>query len=145
MNPAISGPGPDMKNVIGTVPASAAATVVGSAIDVRGFTHLVLEGVTGAATGGPTAQTLDAKVTHSATEGGSYADFTPDGTAASGALTQITADNTRHRKVVPLAGCDGWVKISKTLALTGGTTPTLPHYVGVTLSGAQVMPSQSDD
>ncbi len=145
MNPAISGPGPDIKNQIGTVPASAAATVVGDAIDVRGFTHLVLEGVTGAATGTPTTQALDAKVTHSDSSGGSYTDYQPGGTAASGAISQITANNTRKRKVIPLSGCKGFVKISKTLAFTGGSSPTLPHYVGVSLSGAQVMPSQTDD
>lgn len=145
MNPAISGPGPDMKNQIGTVPASAAGTVTGSAIDVRGFTHLVLEGVSGVATGTPTSFTLDAKVTHSDASGGTYTDFQPAGTAVSGAIAQITADSTRKRKVVPLQGCKGFVKIVKVLAFVGGTSPTQPNYVGVTLGGAQVMPSQSDD
>lgn len=145
MNPAISGPGPDLKNQIGTVPASAAGTVTGSAIDVRGFKFLVLEAVAGAATGGPSAQTLDAKVTHSDASGGTYSDFQPDGTAASGKVTQLTADNTRKRKVINLANCKGFVKIEKTVALTGGTSPTWPNYVGVSLSGAQVMPSQTDD
>lgn len=145
MNPAISGPGPDMKFAIGTIPASASGAVTGSAIDVRGYTHLVLELQAGAATGTPDSFTLDAKVTHSDASGGTYADFTPDGTAASGAVAQITAGSSRKRKVIPLAGCDGWVKIVKTLAMVGGTTPTVPNACVVALSGAQVMPSQSDD
>lgn len=148
MSIAKSGIGGEIKNVIGTPPASAAGTVTGSAIDVRGFTHLILEAQTGAATGGPSAQTLDAKVTHSGASGGSYADWQPDGTAASGKITQRTADNTRARKVIPLTGCDGFVKIEKTVALTGGSSPTWPNAVMVTLVGAhgqQRMPVQTDD
>lgn len=145
MNPAISGPGPDLKQVIGTIPASAAGAVTGSAIDVRGYRHLLLELVVGATTGTPDSFTADAKVTHSDTEAGSYTDYQPAGTAASGAVTQITAASTRKRKSIPLAGCKGWVKIVKTVAFVNGTSPTLPNYCGVGLSGAQVMPSQSDD
>lgn len=147
-NLAKHGPGAELKNVIGTPPASAAGTVVGDAIDVRGFTHLVLEAQAGAATGGPSAQSIAAKVTHSSASGGSYADWQPDGTAASGAIANLTADGTRKRKVVPLTGCDGFVKISKTVTLTGGSSPTWPHGVMVTLCGAhgqQSMPVQLDD
>lgn len=145
MNPAISGPGPDLKFAIGTVPASAAGAVTGSAIDVRGYTHLALELQAGAATGTPDSFTLDAKVTHSDTEGGSYTDYQPGGTAASGAVSTISTASSRKRKVIPLSGCKGWVKIVKTLAMVGGTTPTVPNACIVALSGAQVMPSQSDD
>lgn len=145
MNPAISGPGPDLKNQIGTVPASAAGTVTGSAIDVRGFRFAVLELHVGAATGTPTSFTADAKVTHSDTEGGTYTDFQPDGTAASGKVATITVGSSRKRKTIPLAMCKGFVKIEKTVAFVGGTSPTLPNACVVSLSGAQVMPSQSDD
>lgn len=140
-----TGPGPEVKNQIGTVPAaSAAGAVNGTGVDRRGFNFAILEAVTGAVTGAPTTQTLDAKIQHCATLGGTYADYVP-GAAGSGAVAQITAINTRKRKQIDLRGALPFVRVVSTTAFTGGTSPTLANYVGLQLSGADVLPAQADD
>lgn len=140
-----SGPGPEVKNQIGTVPAaSAAGAINGTGVDRRGFNFAILEAQTGAVTGAPTAQTLDAKIQHSDTVGGTYADFVP-GAAGSGAVAQITAINSRKRKQIDLRGAKAFVRVVTTVGLTAGTAPTLAHCVTLQLAGADVLPAQSDD
>lgn len=140
-----SGIGPEISIASGTPPAdSAAGTVTGAAIDRLGFSSMVLEAETGAVTGAPSAQTLDAKVTHCDTSGGSYTDFVP-GAAGSGAVAQITAASTRKRKSIDLSGAKQYLKIVTVTAFTGGTTPKMANCVKVILGGAVEKPAQADN
>ena len=136
-----TGPGPEVKNQIGTVPAASAAGVVnGTGVDRRGFNFAILEAQTGALTGAPTTQTLDAKIQHCATLGGTYADFVP-GVAGSGAVSQISAANTRKRKQIDLRGALPFVRVVTTTGFTGGTTPTMANVVTLQLAGADLLPA----
>lgn len=140
-----SGPGPEVKNQIGTVPAaSAAGATNGTGVDRKGFNFAILEAQTGAVTGAPSTQTLDAKIQHSATLGGTYSDFVP-GAAGSGAVAQITTVNTRKRKTIDLRGALPFVRVVSTVGFTGGTSPTLANVVTLQLAGADVLPAQADD
>lgn len=142
----LSGHGAEMKNQIGTVPAaSAAGTVNGTGVDRTGFRYAVLEAMTGAATGSPTTQTLDVKLQHSDTVGSGYTDFQPLGTAASGAVAQITAVNSRKRKTIDLFSAKQFVRVVTVTAFTGGSTPTLANSVSLILAGADTLPAQADD
>lgn len=142
----VSGPGPEVKNQIGTVPAaSAAGTVNGTGVDRLGFKWCILEAQTGAATGTPTTQTFDVKLQHSDASGSGYADFTPGGVAAAGAVAQITAVNTRKRKTINLGEAKRYIRVVSVTAFTGGTTPTLANVATMQLAGADTLPAQSDD
>jgi hypothetical protein len=141
-----SGPGPEVKNQLGTVPAaSAAGTVNGTGVDRRGFNFAILEAQTGAATGAPTTQTLDCKLQHSDVVGSGYVDYQPGGVAAAGAVAQITAVNTRKRKTIDLRGAKAFVRVVTVTAFTGGSSPTLANVCTLQLSGADVLPAQADD
>jgi hypothetical protein len=135
---------PLMKPTIGTNPiAGSAGTATGSAIDRTGFTQMTLVAAVGALTGTPTTTTVDAKVTHCATSGGTYVDWKPAGTAASGAITQMTAAGV-GQKEISLKGAFQFLKIVTVVAFTGGTTPTAPNSVLAILSGADTQPASSD-
>lgn len=136
----VSGPGPEIKNQLGTVPAaSAAGTVNGTGVDRLGFNYAVLEAQTGAATGTPTTQTLDCKLQHSDVIGSGYVDVT------GGAVAQITAVNSRKRKTIDLRGLKRYVRVVTVTAFTGGTSPTLANVCTLQLSGADSLPAQNDD
>lgn len=136
----ISGPGPEVKNQVGTVPAaSAAGTVNGTGVDRLGFAFAVLEAQTGATTGTPTTQTVDCKLQHSDASGSGYTDVT------GGAVAQITAINTRKRKTIDLRPLKRYVRVVTVTAFTGGTTPTIANVCTLQLSGADTLPAQSDD
>ena len=113
---------------------SAAATITGPAIDRQGFESCVLQLACGAATGSPTARTVDAKLTHSDTSGGTY---TP---VNSTAVTQLTADNVESSKDIDLIGLKRYLKVEVVVAFTGGTTPAIPVAVDVILGGAVETP-----
>lgn len=140
----LHGIGSHIKLAVGTPPASAAGTVNGAYIDRLGFDSCVLEAVAGAATGGPSGQTLDARLQHSDATGSGFVDFVP-GAAGSGAVAQIAADSTRKRKSIDLRGAKRYIRVVNVVALTGGTTPTWPNYVGVILGGADSLAAQADD
>lgn len=136
----VNGIGPEVKFAIGTPPGDiAAGTVVGAAIDRTGFNSMVLEAQTGAVSGSPSAQTVDTKVTHCDTSGGTYTDL------SGAAVAQIAAANTRKRKSIDLRGAKQFIKISTTTAFTGGTTPKIGQSVVVALGGADSIPAQADD
>lgn len=136
----VSGPGPEVKNQVGTVPAaSAAGTVNGTGVDRLGFNYAVLEAQTGAVTGAPSAQTLDCKLQHSDASGSGYTDVT------GGAVAQITAANTRKRKTIDLRGLKRYVRVVTVAAFTGGTTPTIANVCTLQLAGTDVLPAQADD
>jgi len=112
--------------------ASASATVNGDAVDVRfaggGGASVVLAIQCGAATGGPSAQTVDGKVQDSADGSTGWADL---GTGS--VATQLTADDTFSQSagINLTPGNKGYIRAVVTVALTGGAAPTIP--VGATL------------
>lgn len=145
-HPVSSKAGYDQKFQIGAPPAaSAAGTVNGTGVDRYGFHSVVVEVQTGATTGTPTTQTLDVKLQHSDSSGSGYADFQPDGTAASGAVAQLTAANTRKRKTISLDGAKRYIRAVAVTAFTGGASPTLASAVVLCLKGAVEQPAQADD
>lgn len=118
--------------------ASAAAgsySLVGAAVDTKGFESAVLAVSTGAATGTPSALAVDVKLQECDTSGGSYSDV------ADAAISQITAVNTDGRVSVKLTGLKRYVKAVATVAFTGGSTPTVGVKADVILGGARVLPT----
>ena len=114
---------------------SVPAVITGAAIERTNFKSCKLHGGCGAATGGPSAQTVDVKLTHSATSGGSYVDL-PDA-----AITQLVADDTEDSVNVDLGGALNYIKVVTTITLTGGTTPTIPVNTAIALGGSTVRPA----
>lgn len=101
-------------------PIAADSAKTSAAIDTKGYNSGVVVVVNGAATGTPTSYTVDAKVQHSDTSGGSYTDV------SGAAITQITADD--KIATIRLDGLGGasvkrFIKVVVTPALTGGTSP----------------------
>lgn len=127
---------------IGTVPAaSAAGAVTGSAIDRQGHYSCKLMAATGASTGTPTSFTLDAKIQHCDTSGGTYADYTDPATGVAAAITAITAVNSKAEVDVNLAGAKRYLKVVTTAAFVGGSTPTIANSVALALGGSDTLPS----
>lgn len=124
-----------IKPVVGFFPqASGAATINGASIDRNGFYSAVLHGATGAVTGTPTGQTFDLKLQDSADGSTGWADI------SGAAITQITAVSTAGEINVNLTGAKRYIRAVGTVALTGGTTPTLQVAATVVLGGAVVKP-----
>lgn len=145
-NPLINGIGPDVKVAIGVAPLNhAAGAVIGSAIDRLGFNSMVLVTQVGTVTGTPDSFSVPSKVTHCATEGGTYADYQPGGVAAAGATTAVTAINTQARKSIDLSQAERYIKIVTTPALVNGTSPKVNACAVVILGGAVESPAQADD
>lgn len=95
---------------------------------------------TGAVTGGPATQTLDAKLQDSA-DNSTFADYVPPrGVAADAAIAQITAVNTMKTKDIDLSTARRYVRVVEVAALTGGASPTLAVESHVVLGGADGRP-----
>lgn len=93
----------------------------------------------GAATGGPSAQTVDAKVQDSADGSTGWADLTDkDGNVI--AVTQITADDTDESQSFDLAKAKAFIRTVVVVTLTGGTTPTIPVACTLALGGGETRP-----
>lgn len=133
--------GSELKVATGNVPVAASAgTRNGAAIDRQGFLSCVLVAVSGAVSGSPSAQTLDAKLQDSADGSTGWADYVPAG-AGSGAITQITAANTLARKNIDLSKAKRHIRVVEVVGFTGGTSPTLGAQEVVVLGGADVLPA----
>lgn len=134
------------KEVVGNVPfATTPATRNGAAIDraVAGgvfYNGLTLVAMTGAVTGAPSGQTLDAKIQDSADGSTGWADYIPPGQATVAAIAQITAVNTIGSVDVDLSGARRYVRVVETTTLTAGTAPTIAVVETVILSGADRTP-----
>ncbi|MEE9140513.1 MAG: hypothetical protein V3U18_07020 [Alphaproteobacteria bacterium] len=128
--------GAEVKSVKGINPAdSAAATINGPAIDRSGFLSAVLHHASGAATGTPTAQTVDSKLQDSADGSTGWADIT--GAAAA----QLTADDTDADVNVDFGTTKKFIRVVTTVGFTGGTSPTIPVAATVMLGGPDVLPA----
>lgn len=129
-----------VKTVKGINPANAAAGAInGPAIDRQGILSCELWHACGAATGSPSARTVDSKLQDSADGSTGWADYNPDG-AGSGTAAQLTADNTEARKEINLAAAKRYIRTVETVAFTGGTSPAIPVAAGVVLGGADQLP-----
>ena len=112
--------------------ASASATINGDAVDVRtvsgGGASVVLAIQCGAATGTPSAQTVDGKIQDSADGSTGWADL---GTGS--VAVQLTADDTFSQSagINLTPGNKGYIRAVVTVVLSAGSTPTIP--VGATL------------
>lgn len=108
-----------IKNVQAVDPISASAVQTSAAIDTKGFNSGAVVVINGAATGTPSSYTVDAKVQHCDTSGGSYADV------SGAAITQIVADS--KIATIRLSGLGTsikrYIKVLVTPALAGGTSP----------------------
>ncbi len=144
----ITGIGAEVAAKIGLVPAARAAGAVnGTGIDRRGFNSCVLVAKTGALAGTPTTQTFDAKLQHSDTLAGVYADFVPSvpQPTPSGAVAQITTADTIKKRSIDLKTAKAFIRVVGTTAFTGGTTPTMGSDATLILGGADVLPTAADE
>lgn len=126
-----------------TVPTSqVAGTLASAAFDrspvngAQNFDSVFLFHACGAATGSPTAQTVDCKLQECATVGGTYTDVSP---AVS--LTQLTADDTSAYTKANVRNCLQFLKLLHTVAFTGGSTPAIPVSGAIIGGGAAYSPT----
>jgi hypothetical protein len=129
---------------------TSAGTVNGAAIDRAGigggtlFHSCVLHGACGAATGSPSAQTVDNKLQDSADGSTGWADITGASTGwadiTGAALTQLTADNGEAEKDVDLSSAKRYIRVVNTVDFTGGTSPAIPVAAEVVLGGSEQLP-----
>jgi hypothetical protein len=113
--------------------ASAAATINGSAVDrfgsSQGADSAVLHVACGAATGSPSAQTVDGKLQDSA-------DGSTDWQDIGDAITQLTADDTSGESPgINLSNKRRYVRSVVTVGFTGGSTPAIPVAATICLGG----------
>lgn len=108
-----------IKNIQAVDPIAATMIHTSDAIDTKGYNSGAVVIINGVATGSPTSYTVDAKVQHCDTFGGTYADV------AGTVITQITADS--KIATIRLSGfgttLKRYIKVLVTPALTGGTSP----------------------
>jgi hypothetical protein len=138
MHPSKQNIGAFIKSLVGVAPKnSGSATTDGAAIDRMTYGmagSCVLHHACGAATGAPSAQTVDSKIQDSADGSTGWADVT------GGAATQLTADSTQAEKDVDLSSAKRYIRVRTVVALTAGTTPALPVAATVTLGGSDTNP-----
>lgn len=141
----ISGVGLEVATRIGVDPAERSAGAAnGTGIDRQGFNSCVLVAQSGAVTGAPSAQTLDVKLQHSDAQGSGFVDYQPDGTAASGAVAQVTAASSAKKRSINLRGAKRYIRAVATVGFTGGSSPTLHSSALIVLGGADVVPVADD-
>lgn len=125
-----------VKNVDGIPPTAAAAgTVTGTAINRAGFESCSMRLALGAATGTPTSFTADCKLQDSADGSTGWADI------SGAASTTLTAASTGNEKDVDLTVARAFIRAVQVTAFVGGSSPTIPVAVTVTLGGAKSLPA----
>ena len=124
-----------VKAQIGISPKNASAGATnGAAIDRQNFGSCALHVAAGAATGSPTAQTVDAKLQESADGSTGWTDIT------GAAITQIAADNGEAEKDVDLSSTKRYVRAVVTVSFTGGTAPAIPVAATAVFGGGNTLP-----
>ena len=143
----LQGLGANLKLATGIAPqAIAAGTTNGTGVDRRGQNAVVIDVEVGATAGVPTSFTKDVKIQHSDTVGSGYVDFVPvSGSAASGAVAQITAASSRKKKSIDLRGAKQYVRVVDVTAFVGGTSPTILTAAVMVFGAADTLPAQADD
>lgn len=110
-------------------------TINGTGIDrmtqgaQQGWLSCILSLHSGAATGSPSSYTVDCKLQESDSSGSGYTDI------SGAAVTQQTAAGFGS-VAVNLKGCKRYIRAVVTVAITGGTSPTVPVSSTITLGGA---------
>lgn len=115
---------------------ASAAAISGVEVDRAGFESAVFSIIRGEEAGSPSAWTLDMKI-QERDSGESWADVT------GAAITQLTEDSeTLAISLIKLGlvGRKRYLKAVATLAMTGGSTPTLPITVVCMLGNAREVP-----
>jgi hypothetical protein len=130
-----------IKAVKGINPGNfSAGTTNGPAIDRAGAggknLHLscVLKGACGAASGGPSSQSVNQKLQDSADGSTGWADI------AGAAIAALVADNTEAQVDVDLSGAKRFIRVVSVVAFTGGTSPAIPSSAEVILGPPVEMP-----
>jgi hypothetical protein len=103
--------------------SSGAGAVNGTAVDTQDFGDGMLVVNIGAATGSPTAQTVDAKLQESANGSSGWTDI------AGAAMTQATVDDVTGEiklRIENRAGSLRYVRPVVTPGFTGGSSPEIP-------------------
>ncbi|QDE82856.1 hypothetical protein [Myxococcus xanthus] len=120
----------------GTAPAAVSAgTRNSAAVDRFSFDSCVLTASTGAATGTPTALSLAAKLQDSADGQNGWTDL-PEA-----AIAPLTSANAVARVNVRLPTAQRYLRVVETVALTGGTSPTLGASSLIVLCGPDEIPA----
>lgn len=110
-------------NILPSPTAARTATALGSAIDMLEYEGNVIFVLDSAEATAGTNPTLDVKLQHCATSGGSYVDIT------GAAYTQVTATASRQKIVLDVDKLQRYVKESHTI---GGTnSPSFVHSVNM--------------
>jgi hypothetical protein len=130
--------GAHVEVVAGTPPLADTGSVVnGTSVDLttKQSPHSgVLVAMAGAATGSPSAQTLNVKLQDSADDS-TFADIVP-----AVAITEIAADNGKQVVDVDLRNLRRYVRAVTTVVLTGGSTPTWPVATALVMGGQEEIP-----
>lgn len=128
--------GEAIKQVCALRPQALAAGVVnGPVIDRLGFEDAVLIVSSGAVSGTPTAQTLDARIQHgNAADGSDMVDVTGL------TITQITVADTDRQLDIDLLPLKRYIRVVVTAGFTGGTSPTIQASASIALGAAKEVP-----
>jgi hypothetical protein len=134
MHPSRSNIGAYVKNVVGIDPLeNAAGTRTGPVIDRTAYQSASLFGHTGAASGGPTTQSVTYTLQHGAqADGSDMADYA--------AAAPIVADSTGAELDVDLGPCKQYVRVKEVTAFTGGATPKIEGAATLTFGGGKSLP-----
>jgi hypothetical protein len=120
----------------GTAPAAVVASSRNSsAVDRLGFDSCVLAAQTGAASGGPTALTLAAKLQESADGSTNWTDV------PGAAIEPLTSENGVARVNVRLPTAKRYLRVAETVSFTGGSSPTLGACSTIVLCGPDEIPA----
>lgn len=122
--------------------ANGAGTRNGTGIDLSATRagSAVLVAHVGAPTGAPSSFTYDLKLQHSNDNGvtDAWSDYAPPG-GASGAIAQQSAAGLTELDV-DLGGAKRYMRTVETIAITGGSSPTVPASAALILGGAHDLP-----
>jgi hypothetical protein len=113
--------------------SASAGSINGVAIDRLGYSSASFAVITGAVTGSPSAQTVDAKIQEADASGGTYTDV-------SGATVSITDADSIGEINVDLSGLKRYIRIVLTVSFTGGTSPAIEVASNCALGEAQYNP-----
>ncbi|WP_141323589.1 hypothetical protein [Myxococcus sp. AB025B] len=120
----------------GTVPAAVGAgTRNSAAVDRMGFDSCVLTASSGAATGAPSTLSLAAKLQDSADGQSGWTDL------PGAAVEPLTTSSAVARVNVRLPTARRYLRVVETVALTGGTSPTLGASSLIVLCGPDEIPA----
>lgn len=105
----------------------------GIAVDRKGFLSAVIAAAIGEITGSPTEAKLSVKVEHSDTADGTFTNvedtmINPEHASREGILSVVTVESEAVLQInMDLLGCKRYIKVTPTIAFTGGTSPSAAY------------------